>query len=794
MSSSAPLSRNPSHVRNSPRRPPTISELANKALEGLYDEKRELKHHLRNAEKYRRDAKAFLEKDDLENAFVMYAKAATLVLDKLPTHRDYHKLLNSSQRQNLGMHGQDILESLTEIKPMLVARSDQWQAQHPEYSDNDHPPDSRQESMPAEQPTSSLDDFTNALLQQQKMAGETAIEEELAKWKQLREDRDRLAQEDREREERERGSRGAGRVDLRQDPAVAAAARQAPITPQRAPDYTFSRTPLQNAGYGTQHTAVLSDGSRRVDDQARYQQQEDMRRREEDIARKRAEQKRRQEQQEGIARRQQEADNAARDIRQTTAVNNPGATLSATSSASSISSSSSPMFNTPTAPSSLATTPSSSFQQIPPTPINYPPIGASSSSNVRAPQAYRSRPPSFLDVGECPTPLPLESPTKYDGDSTDSESITNHHDYRRGKQKHVDNSKTPTRTPLRSPSYPPPTTTTSPPPPESGSILYPQLMSYHQRAQGYWPSLNSMFVPPPDAHLGKGSSLLFPVPADPNSHTPTNKPLYPPEALQRQPSNPQQWAPGQNQYQQQHPPPHQPPNPRPPPAPPIPPSHSHPQGQYSSYPGSSRPEPPAPRAEPSPKPPTEERIIPNNAQSSTPALKTVILPRECLPRFLSIAKLNTVRNRETCGLLLGKDKGSKYVVSTLLIPKQHSTSDTCTMDEEELVMEFTEERNLITLGWIHTHPSQSCFMSSVDLHTHSGFQCMLSESFAVVCAPKSNPNFGIFRLTDPPGLQTILHCKEKEAFHPHPDLPIYTDADKGHVHMRDAPLEIVDLR
>jgi STAM-binding protein len=134
------------------------------------------------------------------------------------------------------------------------------------------------------------------------------------------------------------------------------------------------------------------------------------------------------------------------------------------------------------------------------------------------------------------------------------------------------------------------------------------------------------------------------------------------------------------------------------------------------------------------------------------------------------------------------------VVTTLLIPKQHSTSDTCTMDEEELVMQFTEERSLISLGWIHTHPTQSCFMSSVDLHTHSGFQRMLPESFAVVCAPHSTPNFGIFRLTDPPGLQTILDCHAKEAFHPHSERPIYTDADKGHVQIRDLPLEIVDLR
>jgi len=175
-------------------------------------------------------------------------------------------------------------------------------------------------------------------------------------------------------------------------------------------------------------------------------------------------------------------------------------------------------------------------------------------------------------------------------------------------------------------------------------------------------------------------------------------------------------------------------------------------------------------------------------------LKTVAFPRDCLNRFTSIASINTARNRETCGLLLGKDNGDRFIVTTLLIPKQHSTSDTCTMDEEELVMQFTEERSLITLGWIHTHPTQSCFMSSVDLHTHSGFQRMLPESFAVVCAPNSTPNYGIFRLTDPPGLKTILDCHVTEAFHPHPERPIYTDADKGHVRMKDLPLEIVDLR
>ncbi|KAJ7463120.1 hypothetical protein B0H11DRAFT_2310386 [Mycena galericulata] len=182
-----------------------------------------------------------------------------------------------------------------------------------------------------------------------------------------------------------------------------------------------------------------------------------------------------------------------------------------------------------------------------------------------------------------------------------------------------------------------------------------------------------------------------------------------------------------------------------------------------------------------------------SAEEGHPRLGTIVLPQATLPRFLAIASVNTARNLETCGLLLGREVGyPRYLVSTLLIPKQHATSDTCRIDDEEGVLRFTEARALITLG--STHPTQSCFMSSVDLHTHASFQRILRESFAVVCAPKSDPDFGIFRLTDPPGVQTVLKCTAKQAFHPHPIAPIYTDADRSHVQMRDAALEIVDLR
>lgn len=220
-------------------------------------------------------------------------------------------------------------------------------------------------------------------------------------------------------------------------------------------------------------------------------------------------------------------------------------------------------------------------------------------------------------------------------------------------------------------------------------------MSQHQKKQGYYPSLNSMFLTNENRGHGSTPSSLFFIPdSQPQHHQPphANRSLYSSDMLP-QPS----VAPSQIMYSGMHPQHHT-----------QPPQQMPPQSQYPSYAGPSRPAPPLP-APPLPRAPTTSHIhtrtdsdrITRAAQSDpSPNLRIVNLPRESLPRFLAIAKANTALNKETCGLLLGKDRGDKFVVTTLLIPKQHSTSDTCTMDEEELVLQFTEERSLITLGWV----------------------------------------------------------------------------------------------
>lgn len=177
-------------------------------------------------------------------------------------------------------------------------------------------------------------------------------------------------------------------------------------------------------------------------------------------------------------------------------------------------------------------------------------------------------------------------------------------------------------------------------------------------------------------------------------------------------------------------------------------------------------------------------------------LRSVFLPANLRSQFLSRASINTRNNLETCGILCGTLVSNALFISKLLIPEQISTSDTCETTNESAIFEYCDSEDLMMLGWIHTHPSQTCFMSSRDLHTHCGYQVMLPESIAIVCAPSKNPDWGVFRLTDPPGLKTVLNCTQTGLFHPHAEENIYTGALRpGHVfEVNGLEFETVDLR
>ena len=248
------------------------------------------------------------------------------------------------------------------------------------------------------------------------------------------------------------------------------------------------------------------------------------------------------------------------------------------------------------------------------------------------------------------------------------------------------------------------------------------------------------------------------------------------------------------------------PAPRPAGPPPSLPAKEALENRFSYLDEQAPPVPPSPQtATPSPPPgqgqqptPSKYTFKPTAFSEAGAPLRTMMLPPHLRETFLNLADANTARNLETCGILCGTLISNALFINHLVIPDQTSTSDTCDTTEtgDNALFDFCDSNDLLVCGWIHTHPSQSCFLSSRDLHTSSGYQIMLPEAIAIVCAPRHNPDWGIFRLTDPPGLNHVLNCQQKGLFHPHSETNLYTDALRpGHV--VEGPglqFEVVDLR
>ncbi|XP_062198198.1 AMSH-like ubiquitin thioesterase 3 isoform X2 [Phragmites australis] len=212
--------------------------------------------------------------------------------------------------------------------------------------------------------------------------------------------------------------------------------------------------------------------------------------------------------------------------------------------------------------------------------------------------------------------------------------------------------------------------------------------------------------------------------------------------------------------------------------------------------------------QPSPPPVLAEvqrPISPSRVADLTPGIPTseigrfhdLHFPVKLMECFLRVAEANTKRSLETCGVLAGTLKKRTFCVTTLIIPKQKSTSNTCEATNEEELFEVQDMGSLFTLGWIHTHPTQSCFLSSIDLHNHYSYQVMLPEAIAIVMAPTDTTRkHGIFHLTDPGGMGVIHDCAER-GFHPHKapldGSPIYESC--SHVYMdADVQFDMIDLR
>jgi STAM-binding protein len=180
-------------------------------------------------------------------------------------------------------------------------------------------------------------------------------------------------------------------------------------------------------------------------------------------------------------------------------------------------------------------------------------------------------------------------------------------------------------------------------------------------------------------------------------------------------------------------------------------------------------------------------------------LRDVHISLKLMDDFLRFAEANTRRSIETCGILAGSlsPDDACFSVTALIVPKQEGTSDTVQALAEEEIFDAQDSRGLYPLGWIHTHPTQTCFLSSIDVHTQCGYQTMLDEAVAIVMAPRDmKKRVGIFRLTTPGGLQLVQQCPLR-GFHAHPPTKTGQELYElcGHVYINPRiGYEVVDLR
>ncbi|XP_056651436.1 AMSH-like protease isoform X2 [Monodelphis domestica] len=203
----------------------------------------------------------------------------------------------------------------------------------------------------------------------------------------------------------------------------------------------------------------------------------------------------------------------------------------------------------------------------------------------------------------------------------------------------------------------------------------------------------------------------------------------------------------------------------------------------------------SPKSDPGQSPPVTRALKPAATLSAVhnlvvEGLRCVLLPRDLCPRFLLLAESNTVRGIETCGILCGKLTHNEFAITHVIVPKQSAGPDYCDVANVEELFSVQDQHSLLTLGWIHTHPTQTAFLSSVDLHTHCSYQLMLPEAIAIVCAPK-HKDTGVFRLTNA-GMLEVSACKKK-GFHPHTKDPRLFSTCQ-HVVDQDRSITLLDLR
>ncbi|KAL0228649.1 hypothetical protein GEMRC1_013269 [Eukaryota sp. GEM-RC1] len=175
--------------------------------------------------------------------------------------------------------------------------------------------------------------------------------------------------------------------------------------------------------------------------------------------------------------------------------------------------------------------------------------------------------------------------------------------------------------------------------------------------------------------------------------------------------------------------------------------------------------------------------------------KQIRWPTSLVASFLSHIVDDVNSNTESCGLLCANSdlNCDPLSITHLILPEQTGTAESCTVTNETSLIPAIEDNNLVIVGWIHTHPTQTAFLSAIDLHTHLGLQQSFPSSIAIVVSLRegfTKPVHKSFSLTDM-GLSEVGSCK-RGGFHSH-SSGVFDEA-KNSVEVSDGYVTVLDLR
>lgn len=92
--------------------------------------------------------------------------------------------------------------------------------------------------------------------------------------------------------------------------------------------------------------------------------------------------------------------------------------------------------------------------------------------------------------------------------------------------------------------------------------------------------------------------------------------------------------------------------------------------------------------------------------------------------------------KETIGLLIGHKSGNDLIVDEIRIGEQIGNAVHTQLTDEEMIKAATDisqrEDGRVIVGWIHTHPTFSAFLSGTDVATQSLYQKFFPDAIAVV--------------------------------------------------------------